>query len=275
MEERDQYFGRIFGILSLFRSCRFLNDSPSETVTTVVENCAKEVVSLYTLKSWIRELCVQTISTMIKTVHPDLVVVILTQCRSLFEEVKEEENDELIVPIDLSPASLLLLLQIQIILHDRSISLNNSELTRLYINNPEITPSHLKTFMTLYKESSFTFPKLHPLWDTSIHFIQSLSSTPDVTLMEWWTAVTDQVLSTSPERKGYIHFSWIINRMCLKVCQMLFPLVSSSMLPMLLNDKICTVISSNSGNSKNYLHEQTLHLLEFLVTVIVIHFSYL
>lgn len=56
---------------------------------------------------------------------------------------------------------------------------------------------------------------------------------------------------------------------------MLFPLVSSSMLPMLLNEKICTVISTNSGNSKNYLHEQTLHLLEFLVTVMMFHFSYI
>lgn len=206
MEERDQYFGRIFGILSLFRSSRFLKEKSTDSTISVVESATKEIVRLYNLKTWMRELCVQTISTMLKTVHNDLIPIILSQCRLLFEEISMNEDEELIVPVPLSPASLLLMLQIQIALHDRNIHLENGDLVRVFVHNADISPTQLKNQMTIYKESSFTFPKLHPLWEVSIQYIRSLSNTPDATLIEWWTAVTDHVLSASPERRGFISF---------------------------------------------------------------------
>ena len=253
-------------VLSIFRSSRLL-EKPTESTTLIVESCVKEIVHLYNLKKWIRELCVQALSTIFKTIHDDYFSVALSQCRLLFEEVERNDEEELYVPVALSPASLLLMLQIQMIVHERQITLESEDLTRLFIDNSLVSPSLLKNHMSIYKESSFTFPKLHPLWEVSVHYIRSLSTSPENELIEWWTNVTDQVLSVSPERKGYVLYRVMRCSMCLKVCQMLFPFVPSSLLPMLLNDKICNVITSNSGNSKNYLHEQTIQLLDFFVSV--------
>ena len=121
MEERDMYFGRIFGILALLRSSRFLNEE-------IVENCAKELVRLYKLKKWICELCVQTIAVMLRSTHKDYIPIILTQCRSIFEEVKNNDGEDLIIPLPLTPASLCLLLQAQLILHERTISFDDDDM---------------------------------------------------------------------------------------------------------------------------------------------------
>ena len=127
MEERDMYFGRIFGILALFRSSRFLNEEPTENTKEIVENCAKELVRLYKLKKWICELCVQTIAVMLRSTHKDYIPLILTQCRSIFEEVKNNDGEDLIIPLPLTPASLCLLLQAQLILHERTISFDDDD----------------------------------------------------------------------------------------------------------------------------------------------------
>ena len=43
-EKRDQVFGRLFGILSLFRSTRFMKESPSEETRSIVQKCVEEVL---------------------------------------------------------------------------------------------------------------------------------------------------------------------------------------------------------------------------------------
>ena len=54
---------------------------------------------------------------------------------------------------------------------------------------------------------------------------------------------------------------------CMKVCRYLFPVIPSSMLDRLLAIRVMNIIKSNSGNSKNYMHEQAVQLLDFFVTV--------
>ena len=54
---------------------------------------------------------------------------------------------------------------------------------------------------------------------------------------------------------------------CMKVCQLLFPVTPSGLLERLLNHRVMNVITSNSGHNKNYMHEQAVQLLDFLVTV--------
>ena len=53
----------------------------------------------------------------------------------------------------------------------------------------------------------------------------------------------------------------------MKVCQLLFPVTPSGLLERLLNHRVMNVITSNSGHNKNYMHEQAVQLLDFLVTV--------
>lgn len=55
----------------------------------------------------------------------------------------------------------------------------------------------------------------------------------------------------------------------MKVCRLLFALTPSSQLGELLNARVMAVIKSNSGSSKNYMHEQVVHLLDFFVSVVV------
>lgn len=55
----------------------------------------------------------------------------------------------------------------------------------------------------------------------------------------------------------------------MKVCQLLFPVTPSGLLERLLNHRVINILTSNSGHNKNYMHEQAVQLLDFLVTVCV------
>ena len=61
--------------------------------------------------------------------------------------------------------------------------------------------------MNIYKECSYTFPKLHPLWNVSIQYILAIADNAESVSVEWWNMVTNQVLTFSPERKGYDCFT--------------------------------------------------------------------
>ena len=157
------------------------------------------------MKSWIQDLCVQVLLTMLKNVHTHSISTILTQCKIIFEENAVNDDEELIVPRPFTPASLVLMLQIQQLLVEKEIGFDeNEDLSRLFVHNTEVTPSLLHNYISVYKESSFTFPKLHPLWRTTIDYIRSLepAETAEASLLQWWSVVVDQVLSSSPERKG-------------------------------------------------------------------------
>ena len=60
----------------------------------------------------------------------------------------------------------------------------------------------------------------------------------------------------------------IDSRMVLKVFQLLFPLVSTEQIHRLLNNRMLRFICANAKNHKGLLHGQTLHLLNFLVSVL-------
>lgn len=69
------------------------------------------------------------------------------------------------------------------------------------------------------------------------------------------------------ERRRWVSSPSLSRSTCLKVCRLLFAQTPSSQLGELLNARVMAVIKSNSGGSKNYMHEQVVHLLDFFVTV--------
>lgn len=201
-EKKDQWLGRIFGILSLFRSTRFLSNIASASDIEITKKCASEIVRLHHLKSWLCTICVQALTTMLQFSHESLIPVILECCTPLFEEVTRNEDEDLVAPVPLSPSSLLFLLQTQMLLQQRGIKLSSASLRHIFTANAEVSPTRLTTLMPIYAASTTVYPKVHPLWSASIAYIQAFSDSPDVTLMEWWNAVTNVVLPTSMERKA-------------------------------------------------------------------------
>lgn len=59
-------------------------------------------------------------------------------------------------------------------------------------------------------------------------------------------------------------------RMVLKAFELLFPRVSSDRIHRLLNDRVLRLVCSNVRNNKSLLRSQSLHLLNFLVSVVVL-----
>lgn len=201
-EKKDQWLGRVFGILALYRSTRFLPNKALASDIEITKKCASELVRLHHLKSWLCTICVHALLTMLQLSHESLVPVILECCTPLFEEVSHNEDEELVAPVPLSPSSLFFLLQTQLLLHQRGIKLASPALHRLFAANAEVSPARLATLMPIYAASTTVYPKVHPLWTASITYIQAFSDSPDVTLVEWWNAVTTVVLPTSVERKA-------------------------------------------------------------------------
>ena len=203
-EKRDQVFGRLFGILSLFRSTRFMKESPSEETRSIVQKCVEEVLGFYKQKQWLREISVQTLITILRFSHDDLIPLILSNSLSLYIESRpNEENEELLIPIPFTPASLQFLLQVQLLLHDKHIEFDDENVKRTFVENAEVNPHHLKQLVNVYRDSSFTFPKLHALWTVTIDYLQQFAENWEEPLLKWWDAITTQVLSMSAERGGY------------------------------------------------------------------------
>ena len=204
-EKRDQVFGRLFGILSLFRSTRFMTESPSEETRSIVQKCVEEVLGFYKQKQWLREISVQTLITILRFSHDDLIPLILSNSLSLYIESRpNEENEELLIPIPFTPASLQFLLQVQLLLHDKHIEFDDENVKRTFVENAEVNPHHLKQLVNVYRDSSFTFPKLHALWTVTIDYLQQFAENWEEPLLKWWDAITTQVLSMSAERGGYL-----------------------------------------------------------------------
>ena len=181
---------------------RFLSKEASESDIEITRKCTSEIVRLFGLKNWLCDICTQTLITMLQTSHNSLVPVILEGCVPLYEETSRNEEEELVTPVALSPSSLLLLLQIQLLLRERSLEIANPSLAHIFVNNASVNAGRLATLMSVYAASSYVFPKLHPLWSTSITYIQTFSESPDVALIDWWNAVTDEVMPSSMDRKG-------------------------------------------------------------------------
>ena len=264
IEEREQFFGRIFGILAIFRSTRLLKEESDES-KEVAKKCTEEVFALYKSKRWLREICVQTFLTMLRNAHAAIVPVILESTLPMFEEtVVGEDDEELLTPVPLTSSSLCYLLEVKTLLQQRELHLPE-ELRGIYETNPDIEPSHLSSLMGLYRESTFTFPKVHPLWQATIDYLRALPSA-NAALMAWWQTVTEHVMNTT-ERRRWVFSAELSDSTCLKVCRLLFAITPSTQLGELLNARVMAVIKSNSGNSKNYMHEQVVHLLDFFVSV--------
>ena len=264
VEEREQFFGRIFGILAIFRSTRLLKEESDES-KEVAKKCTEEVFALYKSKRWLREICVQTFLTMLRNAHVTIISTILEGTLPMFEETVVGENgEELLTPVPLTSSSLCYLLEVKTLLQQRELHLPE-ELQGIYESNPDIEPSHLSSLMGLYRESTFTFPKVHPLWQATIAYLRSLPSANSL-LMAWWQTVTEHVMNTT-ERRRWVSSPSLSRSTCLKVCRLLFAQTPSSQLGELLNARVMAVIKSNSGGSKNYMQEQVVHLLDFFVTV--------
>ena len=48
------------------------------------------------------------------------------------------------------------------------------------------------------------FPKVHPVWKASIDYFMEVAPKPVEMLMDWWLAVTEQVMPTTAERRRYV-----------------------------------------------------------------------
>lgn len=142
VEEREQFFGRIFGILAIFRSTRLLKEE-SEGSKEVAKKCTEEVFALYKSKRWLREICVQTFLTMLRNAHVTIISTILEGTLPMFEETVVGENgEELLTPVPLTSSSLCYLLEVKTLLQQRELHLPE-ELQGIYESNPDIEPSHL------------------------------------------------------------------------------------------------------------------------------------
>ena len=192
--------------------------------------------------------------------------MILECCTPLFEEVSHNEDEELVAPVPLSPSSLFFLLQTQLLLHQRGIKLASPALHRLFAANAEVSPARLATLMPIYAASTTVYPKVHPLWTASIAYIQAFSDSPDVTLVEWWNAVTTAVLPTSVERKAWEPRAWLRHRTCIKVFCLLFKALPASCFGSLLNAKFTRMLQANAGGKK-LLHNQTVRLFKWFLEV--------
>lgn len=202
-EKRDQVFGRLFGILSLFRSTRFQKEPPSEETRSIVQKCVEEVIGCYQQKQWLREVSVQTLVTILKFSHDDLIPVILSSCLPLYQESRPNgENEELLIPLSFTPASLQLILQVQLLLHGKQLEFTDETVRRTFVENAEVNPHHLKQLVSVYRDSAFAFPKIHPLWTVTVDYLKQFAEDWEESLLKWWEAITTQVLSMSAEIGG-------------------------------------------------------------------------
>ena len=150
-EERDLYFGRLFGYLTIVKSTRILDDA------ILVEKAFGKFIELYHVKSWIREAVIEAIFSLLDTIyHTDQFKPILNRLSGLYEN---SNGPNLLT--DLSIDELLITAHLQNLINKSRSTIPASEVQLPFLpQDPVLAPDSVSTVIPQLLESSAHYPKV-------------------------------------------------------------------------------------------------------------------
>ncbi|TDH72158.1 hypothetical protein CCR75_000991 [Bremia lactucae] len=267
MEQREHMFGRLFGLLALYRSGRLQMDVP--LLVTII----KELLEMATFKRWFRETCYEAALTLLADVPTDQFVTelaaLIQTCLQIQPLKSKEEESSGAWNAD----QVLLAVGVQRYMHVTKLDLDENKMQQLPANFAAIGAlkrRHVHTLIRPMRGSSGSYPRVHSAWYGLFgHVLNSIEESTAIDLEffeEMWTVLVENSLfggnnaensaPTSHERQG----------LALKLFELVAPKLPESTLYSILTPRLVRCLYHNSVAKRNYLHEAAHHCLKSFAT---------
>ncbi|KAJ3410565.1 hypothetical protein HDV05_003633 [Chytridiales sp. JEL 0842] len=232
-EEREMYFGRIFGIRAICESGML------DRATTTTEDLDKIVNMLAEYgkaKAYLIEACFDILLSTTKRIlttpkHPLAKHMVELIKQVLPDGITSPEELWFVVALQASPA-LKDKIQWKMIL-----SSWKKPNTLLHL-------SHKVELANILKDSAHTNPRLHSIWDTVITAVTSKDST--LSVQDFWTTFVDEAMFTSSHDRKYVGFL---------VFQKILPLLEPEQMVHVFSSNFMRCLINNLSTPDNFLHK--------------------
>ncbi|TPX37827.1 hypothetical protein SeMB42_g06860 [Synchytrium endobioticum] len=242
-EERDGYFGRIFGILAFTLSGVLAR--PTTTIQDI-QILVSELVKYQRAKSYLRECCAGVLISVSEALSNT----------DLEEPVIEYILSTILIPEGINNPEQLWL---AIVLQNKYPRLpvwktltSSTDHSSAWQKPWLLHPSNRERLAEILKESSYSNPKLHGVWNVIIHAVLSAnkgvkekSKRKVISLLEFWQLVLDTMFSSTPERKYVVY----------ELFKVLLPRLNPTQIPVVLNRIFIRQLMRDLSDSKGLLFD--------------------
>eukprot|EP01135_Chromosphaera_perkinsii_P001346 Nk52_evm73s164 gene=Nk52_evmTU73s164 len=194
VEQKDAYFGRIFGLLAIINSGLISSKGANEDC---VKNVAKDLFTYAGKKSYLVEVCYQGLICMLDFCESG------EQLQSVFLPLIEEHSFS-------KPTWTVDDLWLAISVQNKFPDVNFSSSFSGFRSSNLLSVENMKDLGNLLKESSYCHPKIHSIWSLFADKIcqqgKMLNSDEVLLLREFWTVVIDGMLMVSSNERQFLGF---------------------------------------------------------------------
>jgi len=243
-EERDAYFGKVFGYLAIIRAR--MQSGDSEMDTKMVQIILDSLLALMKKKSYLYEICGTAICDII-------------QCMkySTYEKLQPLEKTLSKGWEKCLPEDLMMALTVQ--------STFKNDLPEDYFkehwNQVEILHESNFTHLSrvLMDTTNTAHPHVHKLWDIVLEHLFDHQGADDDTLEKFWKIIVEDGLMQSTHERKFLVMNLIIK---------IVPKISSIKVHLIFGESITRCIINSCQSKMNYLHNSAKNMLSKLAVAV-------
>lgn len=245
-EERDAYFGQLFGLLAIYKSRLQGGQKDLAVNINLVKKLVGNLRTLMNKKSYLQEICGIAICDILRAIN-----------YSTFEELKS-----IIDPIinkgweKCTPDDLMIVLTIQ--------STFKNELPKKYFKehwkrSEILHESNFKEMSCVLMDTSNTaHPRIHSLWDLIIEYL--LTDENEVTFQNFWKVVAEEGLMHSTHERKFLAINLVLK---------FAPRLNARKMQVVFGEIIIRCIINSSQSKMNYLFSCVQNMLTKLPEAIL------
>ncbi|KAJ3108275.1 DNA-directed DNA polymerase [Phlyctochytrium planicorne] len=229
-EQKDLYFGKLFGLRAICLSGCIVRESCSDDDLSRI---FATIFTCYHAKSFLREACydilIRILLSLADSGESQRILSRKEQIKNAVGDVSGVEELWLAMTIQKHP------------------SLDCLKLVRVLTSWPRPkTLLHIKNvekLATIFKDASYTNPRLHSIWDATLDLILN-NQNSHMSLRDFWKSCVEEPLMVSNHERKYL---------ALQVVSQLLPRIESEDFGLVLSPRIIRCLVDNTGKPKNLL----------------------
>ncbi|CAK4152252.1 unnamed protein product [Aphanomyces euteiches] len=234
MEQREHMFGRLFGLLAIFKSGRMTHDDPQ------LAKLLDELIALSKWKKWFREACYEGLLTVVHALPPaSFKSTVWPRIEPLLSgNVADFNADQVALAVGLRQ---------YMVAHN--LDKPKGILTTI------VARHQFQHLVEPLKTSTTSYPRLHSAWRRLLDQFLTPKKLDEERFQEMWSVLVEGMLvapSSTHERRGT----------ALKLLEQVVGRVNSSTLRAILTPHVIKCLYNNAVSKKTYLHEAAIACLD-------------
>ena len=252
--ERDFYFGRLFGYMSLIKAGCVAKDAG------LAERFTKEALGLAEKKAWLAELCHEVVADVLRAISKDDAVNVVLPCVAERFQARSgsHDNPEALLPEQIG----LLFVAFEKVGMEGTETLPVLSVVKDCLRKPKRAEQAWAKLANPLRAAAATCPRLHSVWPVVVSSLLR-TSTPGALATFWKSCIEKGLLNSTHERKytALALFAYVAEEAA--------ELGQFQTTADLLTKPLLTCLMNNSASKDRYLHSPAASVLDKLVKVFV------